>query len=56
MQTYLKLGQIAGALLMAAGVTGCIVNTRDVAWMGYWWGGIALYAICRLWAWLAAKK
>ncbi len=48
----LKLGQVAGALLMAAGVTGCILHSdiRSVSWLFILGGG--LYGGCRLAAWL----
>jgi hypothetical protein len=47
-----KLGQIGGALLMAAGVTGCILHSdiRSVSWLFILGGG--LYGGCRLAAWL----
>lgn len=52
--TMLKLGQVAGALLMAAGVAACqmkeIQNTPMLML-----AGILLYGGCRLSAWLSKK-
>lgn len=52
----LKIGQIAGALIMAAGVTSCIVDPEpmDSAWLLL--GGAALYGACRLVAWLVPGR
>ena len=54
-EQMLKLGQIAGALLMAAGVTSCQLHydPRATSWLFI--AGAALYGACRLAAWLDAK-
>lgn len=53
-QTWLKLAQIAGALLMAAGVTGCMLSEpgteRSTAWLFI--VGAMLYGGGRIAAWL----
>ena len=51
--TWLKLGQIAGALLMAAGVAACTL--RSDAMPGLFILGVALYGGCRLAAWLRKR-
>ena len=48
--TALKLGQIAGALLLAAGVASCTMKRSDFAILFI--AGAALYGGCRLAAWL----
>jgi hypothetical protein len=52
-ETILKLGHIAGALLMAAGVTSCTMRAGPMALL-FIAGGL-LYAGCRLAAWLRRK-
>lgn len=49
-----KLGQVAGALLMAAGVGMFIMRSGNFA-QALLWGGV-LYAICRLVPWLKGKN
>jgi hypothetical protein len=52
MQTVLKVAQIAGALMMAMGVTSCVDADgpgRDSAW--WWIAGGAVYGAARLAAW-----
>jgi hypothetical protein len=53
-ETYLKLGQVAGALLMAAGVTSCSLHGDSTALLFILGGG--LYAGCRLAAWLRRRE
>lgn len=50
--TTMKLGQIAGALLLAAGVASCSMSgdPQSTSWL--FMGGAALYGGCRLAAWL----
>ena len=55
-QTTMKLGQIAGALLMAAGVTSCITNPEPMSGSWLLLGGGALYGACRLLAWLKPAR
>lgn len=51
--TLLKLGQIAGVLLLAAGVASYIMNKTIPT---YWFlSGAMLYGGCRLAAWLRSK-
>ena len=54
----LKLGQVAGALLMAAGVASFLADEYDPRSMsapGMLLGGAALYGLCRVAAWLGDK-
>lgn len=51
--TKLKLGQIAGALLMAAGVTAC--SLHSVHFPAFFILGALLYAGCRIVAWIKDK-
>jgi hypothetical protein len=53
-QTMLKLGQIVGALLMAAGVASCSMGKIETSPIFFLLGGI-LYGACRLSAWLSKK-
>jgi hypothetical protein len=48
-----KLGQVAGALLMAAGVAMFMLKSGSFA-SALLWGGV-LYAVCRLVPWLRSK-
>lgn len=50
--TWLKVGQAAGVLLLAAGVASCQLagDTRQMSWLFI--AGAVLYAGCRLAAWL----
>lgn len=50
-ETALKLCQIAGALLMSAGVASCIMSKPNPTFAACMFGGMALYAICRLADW-----
>ena len=52
-ETMLKLGQVAGALLLAAGVTSCSMRAGPMAWL-FILGGLT-YGGCRLAAWLRRK-
>lgn len=52
--TALKLGQVAGALLMSAGVAACALDNIEASPMLFLLGGV-LYGGCRLAAWLRAK-
>lgn len=49
--TVLKLGQIAGVLMLAAGVTACQLQD-DEAMPGLFLLGFLLYAGCRVAHWL----
>ena len=53
-ETMLKLGQIAGALLMAAGVAACVMKEIQNT-PGLMLAGGVLYGGCRLAAWLRKK-
>lgn len=50
-ETVLKLGQLAGALLMSAGVASCIMSNPNTTFAACMFGGMVLYAICRLADW-----
>lgn len=50
-ETALKLGQVAGALLMSAGVTSCIMSKPNPTFAACMLGGALLYAACRLTDW-----
>lgn len=52
-ETYLKLGQIAGALLLAAGVASCTLREGPMT-LFFLIGGL-LYAGCRLAVWLRRR-
>lgn len=56
--TMLKLAQVAGALVMAAGVTSCILSEpgtdRGTSWLFI--VGAALYGGGRLASWLLARN
>ena len=49
-----KLGQVAGVLLMAAGVAMFLLRSGNFASALLW--GAVLYAVCRLVPWLKAKQ
>lgn len=53
-ETALKLGQIAGALLMAAGVAACAMHRIDNTSTLMILGGL-LYGGCRMAIWLRTK-
>ena len=53
-RTRLKLGQIAGVLLLAAGVASCSLKSSSFTIL-FILGG-ALYGGCRLAAWLRKKE
>lgn len=50
-ETVLKLGQVAGALLMSAGVASCIMSRPNPTFAACMFGGALLYAGCRLADW-----
>lgn len=52
----LKLGQILGALLMAGGVTSCMIQHPPSAFPFLMMGGALLYGGCRIAAWLGSKQ
>lgn len=54
LNTALKLGQILGALLMAAGVAACAMDQIERTPMLLLLGGL-VYGGCRLTAWLRQK-
>ncbi len=51
-ERLLKLGQIAGALLLAAGVASCQMRSDPQAMSLLFIAGALLYGGCRLTAWL----
>lgn len=53
--TLMKLGQIAGALIMAAGVASCQMKHIEYS-PGLLMVGLALYGGCRIAAWLKSPK
>jgi len=54
MTTALKLGQIAGVLLLAAGVTSCTLTHSGFT--AFFLIGGLLYGGCRMAAWLREKR
>jgi hypothetical protein len=52
--TALKLGQLAGALMLAAGVTACTLRSSSMA-LWFIAGGL-VYGGCRIAAWLRSKQ
>ncbi len=50
--TTMKLGQIAGALLLAAGVASCSLRESPQVMSWLFIGGAVLYGGCRMAAWL----
>lgn len=50
--TVMKLGQIVGAVLLAAGVASCSLRTDAQAMSWLFLAGGAVYGGCRLAAWL----
>lgn len=50
-KTWLKLGQILGFALMAAGVVAFVMgNLLD--WPFFMFGGVIIYTVCRMSLWL----
>ena len=50
LNTVLKLGQVVGALLLAAGVASCSMKSAGFA--GFFIAGAVVYGGCRLALWL----
>lgn len=53
-QTALKLGQVAGALVMSAGVAACVQKQIEYSPGLFLLGGL-IYGGCRLAAWMLKK-